>query len=317
MKYYDCPLCSFDEYKTVFSRPDHTHGVTDEIFNVVKCQRCGLVFINPRPTEEEISNYYPAEFYDTEISPELLLKSKKNVLEGKFKFIENLEPGRLLDIGCQKGEFLYYAANRGWDVQGVDFSNLPPNLFNMPIFYGLLEDAPFADNSFDVITLWAVLEHLHDPVQMLNNVCRLLKPGGSVYILVPNFNSIPGRFLRQDDIPRHLIMFTKRTFELAAEKAGLKTNKFVFSDNIFSGSTRGTFNYIWKLLNGEPHEDIVAQNRTHSRWEEFSNCVNGKKSSVMLKIDRFDIIATKYLDYIVNALGFGFIMTVECVRGDK
>jgi SAM-dependent methyltransferase len=202
---------------------------------------------------------------------------------------------------------------RGWEVSGVEFSGKPPNLFGLPIFYGRLEAAPFRPQSFDLITLWAVLEHVHDPMSVLRRVRELLKPRGRALVLVPNFNSIPGRFLRHDDVPRHLLMFTKSTFRRAAEAAGLTVVNWHFGNDVFSGSTRGTLNYLYKLLHGERLADIVAQNRTPGRWLEFANQLNGRSNDSMLRIDRLDIKMTPWLDRIVDRLGLGFIMTVEMV----
>jgi len=311
MEIIPCPLCQARDFKILFLRKDHTHKVSDEKFTIVSCKRCGLVFVNPRPTTEEIHDYYPKEFYSVHLSAEELLQETKSRTAAKLALFQNLPAGRLLDIGCQKGEFLFEAQQKGWDVYGLEFSSKPPNLFNLPIFYDQIDKAPFAEGYFDLITMWAVLEHVHDPLTMLAHIRRLLKPGGRALILVPNYNSIPARLMRHDDVPRHLIMFTPRTFQRLSEKAGFRVIRTVFGDDIFSGSTRGTLNFIYKLLRGEKHEDILAQNREPDRWDEFSSYVLGHKSNLMLKIDRLDIKIAPYLDRLMNWLRLGFIMTIE------
>src|SRR5687767_1843895 len=281
MERVPCPLCGRLDHRRLFGRPDHTHQVTDEVFDVVRCTHCSFVFVNPRPSPGEIGRYYPAEFYDVAATPQSLLESKRETLAARLAVIGALPPGRLLDIGCQKGEFMWAMRERGWDVHGLEFSALPPNVFGLPIFRGSVEDAPFQPASFDLITLWAVLEHVHDPVAMLSSVRRLLKLDGRAFVLVPNFNSLPGRVLRHDDVPRHLVMFTRRTMTEAAARAGLYPRRFVFSDEIFSGSTRGTLNHFWKRLHGEPVDAIVAQSRTPGRWSEYSSHVNGAPNKWM------------------------------------
>ena len=313
MEHVACPLCGVREHKLLFRRPDHTHEVSTEKFSVVRCRGCSFVFVNPRPSPAEIHKYYPKEFYDPNTTAEQLLQEKENTLRGRLALVGGLGPGRVLDVGCQKGEFLYVMKQRGWDVQGVEFSESPPNVFDLPIFYGRLEDALFPAESFDLVTLWAILEHVHDPLSLLKAVRQVLKLHGRAFILVPNFNSIPGRLLRHDDVPRHLLMFTKRTFRDAAARAGFRVRRFVFGDDIFSGSTRGLLNYLWKLAHGEPLEEIVAQNRTPGRWVEFANYLNNRKNDRMLVVDRIDIRLTPYLDRLVNKLGYGFIMTAELV----
>ena len=119
--------------------------------------------------------------------------------------------------------------------------------------------------------------------------------------------------MRHDDVPRHLVMFTPATFNKMASKAGLTSTRFVFGDDVFSGSTRGALNFAYKRLHGEAMDDILAQNRTPDRWNEFSCFVNGRESKVLAKIDRIDIHLSPYLDKIMNSLGLGFIMTVEVI----
>lgn len=306
-----CPICRGTTRRTLFTRRDYTHGVSDYEFPVVKCSECGFVFVSPRPNSKAIHRFYPPEFYTVDLSPEQVLADRKASLDARVAMLEGLSPGRILDIGCSRGEFLHRMREREWDPYGIDFSETPPNMFNLPVFNGDVERAPYEPGSFDVVTLWAVLEHVHDPIDMLTHVRRFLKKSGRAFVLVPNFNSIPGRFMRHDDVPRHLMMFTPRTLKEAARRAGLKVMNISFGDDIFSGSTRGVINYIWKLLHGERLSYIVAQNRAPDRWFEFSQCIHGRESRGMLRVDRFDITVTRYLDRIVNRLGFGFIMTAE------
>jgi len=118
-------------------------------------------------------------------------------------------------------------------------------------------------------------------------------------------------------VPRHLVMFTPRTMKDAARRAGLTTRRFEFSDDIFSGSTRGVLNTFWKRLHGESIEEIVAQSRTPGRWSDFSSRLNGVASPSMERIDRLDAAVTPYLNRLMNALGRGFIMTVELAPADR
>ena len=276
-----------------------------------------MVFVNPRPTVEAIHLYYPSDFYQVDADPSQLLKEKRGTLEARLELVGDLPPGRVLDVGCQKGEFLYVMKQRGWEPAGVEFSSTPPNVFGLPIYCGELKDAPLEPASFDLITLWAVLEHVHRPLEVLRHVSRLLKPEGRALVLVPNFNSIPARFMRHDDVPRHLLMFTPRTLRRAAQEAGLTVRKFHFGDDIFSGSTRGVLNYFWKRLHGEPIEAIVGQNREPGRWREFAEFVNGEPSRLMRRVDRLDALVTPVLDRLVNTLGLGFIMTAELTRAGR
>lgn len=270
-----------------------------------------MVFVNPRPAPQEIAAFYPREFYDVDTTPEQLLADKRATLEARAALIGNATPGRLLDIGCQKGEFLYWMKKLGWEVQGVEFSQTPPNVFQLPIHYGRLESANFLPQSFDVITMWAVLEHVHDPVHTLTRLALLLRPGGRAFVLVTNFRSLPARIMRHDDVPRHLLMFTPATLSRAAAAAGLQMRRTVFSDDIFSGSTRGVLNFLIKRACGESYDEILAQNRSAERWSEFEGYLNGTPSQLMQWVNGIDYRVTPGLDWLMRKLRCSFIMTAE------
>jgi len=314
LEYITCPLCGMDDTKLVFKRKDLTHQVSEFEFPVVHCRRCGMVYVNPRPTATDIHRFYTDDFYNISSTPEQTILEKCKVLQAKYDKIKGMKPGTLLDIGCSKGEFMFMMKNKGWTVKGLEFSLKPPNLFNLDIHYGDLVTAPFEKESFDLITLWAVLEHVYDPKETLASINRLIKPGGSLVMLVTNFNSIPARFMRHDDIPRHTNMFTKKTITEMLNQTGFKPVKFYFDQEIFSGSVRGLLNYCVKLIAGEKKEEILAQCRTPNRWHEFSSQIKGRSSKLMLKVDSFDIAMSPVLNRFLDQLQFGFIMTVVSIK---
>jgi SAM-dependent methyltransferase len=314
MEYTTCNLCGSAKFKLFYRCKDYFLGNSDVEFNVVKCSNCGLVYVNPRPTEKEIVSFYTNGYYRANLTKEELLEERESQLLAKLDKVKHLHPGRLLDIGCQKGEFLFFMQERGWEVKGVDFSAAPPNLFGLDIYYGKLAEAGFLAESFDLVTLWAVLEHVYRPREMLDEVRRLLRPGGTLVLLVTNINSLPGRFMRHDDVPRHTTMFSKRTLSKMLRLTGFQDHTYSFGNDIFSGSIRGIFNYLVKFLAGEPLQDIVAQNRTAGKWHEFSGQIRGKDSRLMRLIDRTDIALAPLLDRLLDRLAWGFIMTVEATK---
>jgi SAM-dependent methyltransferase len=162
--------------------------------------------------------------------------------------------------------------------------------------------------------LWAVLEHVYHPKEMLREINRILKPNGRVVLLVPNIKSIPGRFMRHDDVPRHTTMFSKRTITAMLKLNGFQVNHIHFGNDIFSGSTRGLLNYIVKILASEKMDNIVAQSRGLNRWDEFSCQLCGKDSRIMRHIDKADIAISPFIDSIMDRLGLGFTMTVEATK---
>jgi 2-polyprenyl-3-methyl-5-hydroxy-6-metoxy-1,4-benzoquinol methylase len=314
MEHIKCNLCGHDDTRLLFKRKDLLFSNFNHKFNVVQCEQCSLVYVNPRPAEKEIHNYYTDTFYDVNISKDELLSKNNKQLAAKYDIIKDLSPGKLLDIGCGKGDFLFFMQQKGWKVQGIDFSSTPPNLFDLDIHYGDLSKADYQSNSFDLITLWAVLEHVYDPKSLLLEINRILRPGGTMVALATNIKSIPGRFMRHDDIPRHTTLFTKKTISRLLTMTGFKPIKYYFNQNIFSGSVRGILNYAVKLLYGESIEDIIVQNRKPDRWNEFAQQVKGKESSLMKKIDKLDIKLSPVMDNLLDKLQLGFIMTVRAEK---
>jgi hypothetical protein len=148
---------------------------------------------------------------------------------------------------------------------------------------------------------------------MLQQIRRLLKPTGRLVILVPNVNSIPGRYMHHDDVPRHTTMFTKRTLHRALRLTGYRPINFKCGQDVCSGSVRGILNFVVKRLAGEAMDEILAQNRRAERWHEFSQQIKGKDSRLMKRVDLWDWKMTSRLDYWLDNLGLGFIMTVESV----
>jgi len=306
MEQINCPLCASSETMLLFKRRDLRHHITDIPFNVVRCQQCSLVYINPRPSPDEIHSYYPEEYYSPDDDADKLLRDHNEEFRIKHQYLADIPPGRVLDIGCAKGEFLMFMRHQGWDVSGLDFSQKPPNVFGLDIRYGDLDNARFSKETFDLVTLWAVLEHVYDPLAMLSRIREFLKVDGSILLAATNFRSLPGRIMRQDDVPRHTILFTKQTLGQLLRLSGFKVDYIVCDCRLYGGTNRGIFNFLFKLAAGEPIDEIVAQNRSAEKWHQFSSQLRGKDSLWMQRIDRMDIACTPRLDPLLDKLGFGF-----------
>jgi SAM-dependent methyltransferase len=309
-----CNLCAARRSTELFRTQDYRFATDTTEFAVVRCDACGLVRLNPRPIEADIHRYYHDEFYRAEEAPQDALRNMMPRARSMAQHVTRYPRGRLLDIGCFRGEFMeYMRATHGWDVAGLEFSQRPPNYYGLDIFYGDLADAPFADASFDVITLWAVLEHVYDPSAILGSVQRLLRPGGTAIVLVPNFNSLPARFMWHDDVPRHVTMFTRRTLGRMLLSRGLRPVEWACSQDICSGSVRGWLNFVAKRLHGESMAEIQAQNRFEggSRWSEFDSQLHGRPSELMRRINAFDLWLAPRMDRVLDAVGLGMIMTVH------
>ncbi len=225
----NCLLCRADDPRSLFEAQD-INLLRPGTFGVVQCRRCGLVYTNPRPTRDAMSAFYPDEYW---AGPPLgdaqpyLDRATRIALEQ----LGQAQPGQtVLDVGCGVGTVLRVLSRQGWGVCGVDVSQhaceLAREFAGTDVFCGTLEDANFAEENFDAVTLFDVAEHLPDPVATLRHIRRLLRPGGRVFIKVPNMAALQARLLRRWwywlDVPRHLVHFSPRTLARALQAAGFE-----------------------------------------------------------------------------------------------
>ena len=232
-----CNICNLDNCEIL---------VQDGLSNIVRCRNCGLVYRNPRESKEESLETYKYSYW-TPLKKESWYKRMMIFFERALKKIEKIEPkGRLLDLGCGFGYFLDLAKKRGWQAYGVEVSNSASQFatqeFKLDIFQGELEDAQFASNYFDVVAMWNVLEHLHDPLALLKEVNRILKKDGLVAMRVPNMDfQLPGfRFFKKieklanifridNPFVIHKYSFSKDTLKSILKTAGFKNIQVINS----------------------------------------------------------------------------------------
>jgi len=316
----DCPVCGSKDSRHLFWTCDYVRRISDDRFGVRRCRNCGVGFLSPRPAEDRIGDFYDDTYYwwaeqqGRQLSPEEQLAARMPQIEAKAACLAHLAPGRLLDIGAQKGEFLYVMRQRGWNVEGVEFSARPPNLFDMSIRYGEFLDMPFETSSLDVVTLWAVLEHVYHPRAYIRKVSSLLKRGGSALILVTNFNSIQGRIYRADDYPRHLTLFTKGSLRRLLEESGLKVRRLWTDQRIFGGSLHGGLVYAVKRLFGYSAQEVFSE------WKQAKDPIlfcckwRGENSQAIRWISRFDRLISLPTEHLLDATGNGFNLIIEAKR---
>ncbi|MCX7915934.1 MAG: class I SAM-dependent methyltransferase [Verrucomicrobiae bacterium] len=248
-----CNLCGGNDTVLHYRGRDTRFETTPRMeFEVHRCRRCGLIFLNPRPTGARLGLFYPDSYnvYNQPIEePEptgrgglaglndrLWRRIAGMKLREKQRLITQYcpQPGRLLDVGCASGKFLAAMKTVGWDIAGLEMSALAVERARQAlgpvVEQGTLETAPWPENSFDVVTLFHVLEHVPDPVGALRRIRWLLRPGGIVVVLVPNGAIWEFRVLGQRDsnpleIPRHFYHYTPATLCGLASKADLEVLK--------------------------------------------------------------------------------------------
>jgi 2-polyprenyl-3-methyl-5-hydroxy-6-metoxy-1,4-benzoquinol methylase len=220
----DCPICGSAEDEPLFVK----HG-----FTFVRCTRCALVFVNPQLEEEVVLEEYRTAATN-DLWFEVLTSERQQELDrAKFaEVLDALEPnrGKLLDVGCSIGLFLHLAQGRGWDVIGLEPA--PRAREHARTVYGLdvrnetLDEAGLPEGGFDAVALLSVLEHAANPLALLRECGRVLRPGGALYMIVPNVESLACRVLgaetRTFDGRNHLVYFSAATLADALGRAGFQ-----------------------------------------------------------------------------------------------
>jgi SAM-dependent methyltransferase len=222
-----CPICNSGSFTPFISAKDHT--VSGEEFQIVSCTKCGLLFTNPRPDRTEISRYYESPDYISHSNSKRGLINKvyhwvrKRTIEQKIGIVNRYSGKkgqiRLLDIGCGTGEFLAGAKASGMMTKGVEPSEMARKqaIKNHQLDIEGEEGLEKIDRTFDVITLWHVLEHVHALSHRVQKISSLLETGGVAIIAVPNPNSDDQKTYNKEwaawDVPRHLYHFTPETIK--------------------------------------------------------------------------------------------------------
>lgn len=228
-----CPWCGSNKAQINLWLKDEF--LTKKDFHICECLNCGLLYTMPRPSKEKIGAYYKSdEYYSHQENkkgfvPRLYEAIKKINLKHKFRLASrDLPVGKLLDIGCGVGDFLHIAENKGWQCTGIEPSEEAREIARQRIKGDLLysEDLEqLPDQSFDLITMWHVLEHVDDLKWQVAQLQRLIKPNGRIVIAVPNYRSYDGRFYNAFwaayDVPRHLNHFNKTVLTKIFKTSGL------------------------------------------------------------------------------------------------
>jgi len=184
----------------------------DEFFSVVSCDECGFGFVNPRPTPAEMARYYPAAYFQ---APPTASSNRyfQRRYAAESAYLRQLEKRGtnplLLDVGCATGGFPRFMAARGWRVEGIEVSEAAGSIRDFPGYRAEFQNIPIHAPTYDAVTAWAVLEHVHDPMTYFRKANEVLKPSGLFVFLVTNFESIASRHLFVEDVPRHLNFFTR------------------------------------------------------------------------------------------------------------
>jgi len=232
-----CLVCGHNEFTTELTCTDFVAG--GDKFDLQRCKKCTFLFTNPRPDTNEIGKYYQSDKYVSHAGEKdnfgIMYKIYDIVrnysINQKLELIKQYNTtGNLMDLGCGLGYFLDGAVkDKTFNCIGVDVSEDTIKYVKNKFGHDVRNESELDNlpkNSFDVITQWHVLEHVHylnERIQQLNN---LLKPNGTLFIAVPNSNSSDAKKYKEFwdgyDVPRHLYHFNKESFKQLMKKHGFK-----------------------------------------------------------------------------------------------
>ena len=247
MEYVACNLCGSRSNKVVYPSTLLEGPIAGDIerfrctsasygkhHTIVKCRDCGLVYVNPhRNTDAILHNY-------EDVVDDLYVEEREGrvlTFQRNLRPLEELMPldqgRRLLDVGCHIGVFLEIAQERGWEAWGVEPSRWAAREAqskDLQVLEGTLDDVHLAEESFDVITMWDVIEHLTNPLRELQESHRLLKKGGLICIHTMNIESPLARLMGHRWpwlMEMHLYYFSPHTLGQMLRKAGFTVVRMV------------------------------------------------------------------------------------------
>ena len=240
MEQVNCNLCGANDAELVYIEKDRLLKLPGT-FRLVRCRQCGLLYLNPRPAPQEIKDYYPEEYGPYTVTPQdepswITRLDQSYGYWKRARIVSRARPqgGRILDVGCAMGNFLHMMTRLGpWETYGLDIdeqaTGYAQDRYRVCSFTGELTDAGYPDSYFDVVTMWDVMEHLHDPTAALAEVHRILKPDGLFLARVPNVATWDARLFGPYwvgyDAPRHLYIYSPATLTAFLHKTGFRVDR--------------------------------------------------------------------------------------------
>ncbi|HEY0298232.1 MAG TPA: class I SAM-dependent methyltransferase [Arachidicoccus sp.] len=269
--YNQCPLCNSNNIQSVFYAKDYT--VSPEDFEIVQCKDCTLRFTQNVPDQQSIGKYYKSENYisHTNTSKGFINKMyqavRRRTMKQKVKIVQQqtgLITGNLLDIGSGTGTFLNAMKNAGWQITGLEPDEDARK--NAEELYGIIAQPSeklfsLHEQAYDAVTMWHVLEHVHELHQYIDQLKKILKPKGRIIIAVPNYTSKDAadyqQFWAAYDVPRHLYHFSPKAMDKLMSLHQLKVTQHLpmwfdsfYVDMLSSKYKNGHTNYVSAFVHG-------------------------------------------------------------------
>lgn len=237
-----CDVCKVDDSEPVAVASDFEYQTSEDEYLAVRCRRCGLVYLNPRPDEPSLGTTYPDRYHAFNFGARrfgAVFRARRRVdarrLLGWCRGLP--EDARILDLGCGDGfhvDLLRRRGQPGWRVEGVDAdprAQEGARERGVEILCGDVRSLPLPERSYDLVLMMMSIEHLSAPSETLARVQALLKPGGRLVVTTnhtdaADFSVFSARYWGGYDFPRHLNIFNRRNLTAVGQRAGLEPVKF-------------------------------------------------------------------------------------------
>lgn len=336
-----CNLCGSTYYRVIYkidgqTAPEHiiykiTEGRSNPFsLRIVRCLKCGLVYVNPQEEAEKICFMYRNMEDELYIQEE---NGRRQAAKIALKAVSKYgSQGKLLDVGCATGFLLDEAQRQGWEAYGVELSRWAVNFarekFHLNIFEGALKEAGFPYNYFDAIIMLDSVEHLTDPLETFKEVRRILKPNGVLCVSTPDINSFLSRILgaRWWGIQQsHLYYFSKKTLAKMLDAAGFSVIKYRSHIRVFSvdywGRRLANYNiFLYRLFNFISRSIFLNNKLLKINFKDQLEFFARKKRCLAYisddERDNRENIARRKLKTIVVLPAYNAAKTLELTVGD-
>lgn len=226
------------------------------MYQLVRCPDCHLCWLQNAPSPEDMGSHYGADYDRMITTPGDLYPHHWDLVRGKL--LQYVQRGSILDIGCSSGSFLRTLKSDAWKLYGIEMSKVVADqaraTTGAEVFVGDVLDAPFADNTFDAVSGFHVLEHMYDPREVMAKVLSWLKPGGIFTVTLPNVDSLEarifGRYWFGIDAPRHLWHFSPGALSAMASAVGFEPVEVATTGSCYVESSIRNFGADLKLRCG-------------------------------------------------------------------
>lgn len=295
----DCCICNNNHAIPVGRGKDFEYHTSSDTFTAVRCNSCGLIYLNPRPDISEVEKIYPSTYHAYNFSRENFgfIYGVRSRLEARrlLHICGNLpDKAKILDVGCGDGfhlNLLRKFGKKGWELEGIDIDKRAVEAathLKLKIHLGQVEDIHLPNENYDLVLMLMVIEHVEDPCGVLRAIHKLLKKDGKLVIVTDNTDTLDFKFFKTGHwggyhFPRHLNLFNRRSLQKLAIKTGFIVDRM---ETIMS-----PVNWVYSI-----HNTLVDKNKP--KW-----LVNRFTLKSLFSLSIFTA-----LDFILQKFGKGSVL---------